>query len=452
MSVSLTTLAGSNYSVPLIPSAHEPAFMTASTATTIYMWNHNTQLMGWHNIASGEFYNTGAWNGSWSGTPSSNSGWTYAGTTQAGMHGHNFLTVTSGFDTNNRTTIYYNQLYQSGANYLYGATNHRATGNWVNKTKRDNLCIQRINGVYSYLWRTQVSSLGNGALMNPITSTGTMTGGTSTGVANGYNTNPGLGCVGYNESTKWWVNGVSDGSTTFTLYIYKNIEPPSLTTGLDSTYWTQFNHSTKLTATITGANIANAWDRYQWQIIPCDNGNIIVVSKTENSTLNFYLLTGNAGLNSTSWTSSNPTNNNTTTSYQNAWQNNLGSLVSYDGKYVFVWTQYYYYFSGIVGYVIRVSDGQARKISISDTTYAYSPVMIGANTMYISYGVNSDGGNGQTLYVYDLAYLFDAATTNYDIVSGYYSTTYIDNPSASTTYPMIWTMPSPIPRFNKGVI
>ena len=79
-------------------------------------------------------------------------------------------------------------------------------------------------------------------------------------------------------------------------------------------------------------------------------------------------------------------------------------------------------------------------------------VMLGDNKMIISYGVNSDGGTGQTLYEYDIGYLFDANATDFTDVTGQRITTYIDNPSASTTYPMIWTAPSLLPRFNKGVI
>jgi hypothetical protein len=141
-----------------------------------------------------------------------------------------------------------------------------------------------------------------------------------------------------------------------------------------------------------------------------------------------------------------------TTSYNNSpWQDNLPAFVTYDGKYVVIYTQYYYYYSGYIGYVIRVSDGKRLTISHSDATYSYNSVMIGDNKMMISYGTNSDGGSGQYMYEYDINFLMEVYADGADATS-YYVQTQIDNPSASTTYPMIWTVPSTIPRFNRGVI
>lgn len=451
MPANLTTFAGANYTVPLIPSAYEPAFCTASTSSVIFLYSHNKQFIGYINIAGGEFYNTGNWNGSWSSTPSSSSSWSLAGTAQAGPHGHHYISFAPGFDSNNRSTIYYTQSYQGNQNYYYGSLNSMCTGVWVNKTKRDNLCLQRINGFNSYNYRTQISSLGSGALMGPLTSTGDMTGGTSTGIANGYNTGQSFGLVGYNETTGWWVNGQYNGSTA-TLYIYKNIPAPQMSVGLGDTYWSNFNHGTKLTTTFTLPSTSN-YDQYHWKIIPLDNGNIMVVTKTESSSVNLTLLTGNSGLNSTTWTASNIATSSTTTSYhQSIWQDNLPALVSYDGKYVFVFSQYYYYFSGIAGFVIRVSDGKYLNFNYGDTTYSWNPVMIGASNMIVSYGANSDGGSGQYIYEYDLKYGMEAlaqGTNFYNYANGYPN---IDNPSSSTCYPMIWTVPSLIPRFAKGVI
>lgn len=453
MSTNLTTFAGANYTVPLIPAAHEPAFCTASTSSVVYLWSQSKQFMGYFNVNSGEFYNSSTWNSSWSSTPSSSSSWNYAGTSQAGPHGHNFVSLTPSYDTNCRGTVYYTQGYQIGTNYLLGAYNQRTTALWVNKTKRDNLCIQRINGQVSYLWRTQVSTLGYGALMSPMISSGNFTGGTATGLANGYNTNTSLGLTGYNETTQWWINGVVPASgTTCTLYLYKNIVAPSMTTNLDSTYWDQFDNGSKITITFTAPASAGSVDQQTFKVLPLDNGNIVIIHKVESSSINYILLTGNAGLNSTTWTQTTPATVSTTTSYQNTWQENMPAFVTNDGKYVVVYTQYYYYFSGFCGFIIRVSDGSCRKINYTDTSYSMNAVMIGDNKMIVSYGTNSDGGTGQTLWEYDIGYLFDAYTTNYSDVTSYRSTTYIDNPSSSTCYPMIWTAQSLAPRFNKGVI
>lgn len=448
----LITFAGANYTTPLIPGAHEPAFCTASTSSNIFIWNHSKQLIGQVSQATGEMSSSGTWNSPWSSTPSSNSGWQYAGTSQAGPHGHHFLNMVSNFDTSMKATSYYTQNYQYSTNYLMGGINSRATGIWVNKTKRDNLCIQRVNNQNSYIYRTQISTLGSGALMAPMISTGTMTGGTTTGVANGYNTTQTQGLVGYNETTQMWVVGQRVSSASMQVFVYKNIPAPSMTTNLDDTYWANFNHSTKITVNFNIQSPSDAFDFSSWKIIPLDNGNIVIISKSAGSFLNYTLLTGNNGVNSTSWTPSSIQNLSMTTSYNNSpWQDNLPAFVTYDGKYVVIYTQYYYYFSGYIGYVIRVSDGKRLTISHSDTTYSYNTVMIGDNKMMISYGTNSDGGQGQYMYEYDINFIMEVYADGADATS-YYVQTQIDNPSASTTYPMIWTVPSTIPRFNRGVI
>jgi hypothetical protein len=445
----LITFAGANYNPPLIPAACEAAFCTASTSSNIFIWNHSKQLMGRVSAASGEMASSGVWNSSWASTPSSSSGWQYAGTSQAGPHGHHYLNMSVSADTAFKATSYYTQNYQYSTNYLMGAINSRATGIWVNKTKRDNLCLQRVNNQNTYLYRTQISSLGSGALLAPFTSTGDMTGDTTAGTANGYNTLQTQGLVGYNETTKMWVVGQQVSGASVQVFVYKNISAPSLTS--DSTYWSQFNHSAKITVNFSLQSPSDSYDYSSWKIIPLDNGNIVIISKSAGSFINYTLLTGNDGVNSTSWTASSVQNLGITTSYNNtAWQDNLPAFVTYDGKYVVVYTQYYYYFSGWVGYIIRVSDGKRLTIAHNDTTYSYNSVMIGDNKMMISYGTNSDGGSGQSIFEYDIGYLMDRYATGTSVVS-FYTQTQIDNPSSSTCYPMIWTMPSPVPTYNRGV-
>lgn len=445
---SLTTFAGANYTVPLIPAAHEPAFFTASTSTPIFAFNHNKQFCGYYSPSGGEFQSSATWNASWSTQGSSQNTWNMAMTTLAGPHGHHYVGVVPAYDTNSGS-VYYAQGYQTGQNYLYGGTNSMCTGVWVNKTKRDNLCIQRANQTASYIYRTQIASLGYGALMAPLSATGDMTGATTAGTANGYNTNTSYGLVGYNETTKMWVVGQQVSGTSVQVFVYKNVPAPTMENA--STYWSNFNHSTKISVTFTIPGSA-AFDPYHWKIIPLDNGNIAIISKTQASAITYQLLTGNNGVDSTSWTASTLQSISITTSYHNqVWQDALPTFVSYDGKYVFVYTQYYYYASGMMGFLIRVSDGKRVTIQNATSSLAFSAVMIGASNMITSVSNNSDGGQGITLYEYDLGYLMDAYSDGSDVTS-YYTTTYVDNPSASTTYPMIWTAVSPIPRFNKGVI
>lgn len=300
------------------------------------------------------------------------------------------------------------------------------------------------------MYRTQISTLGYGALMNPMTYTGTMTGQVP-GTANGYNTNASMGLVGYNEKTRMWVNGQNVSGTTCEMFVYKNISPPTMQEGLDSTYWDQFDHSAKITVSVTLPS-SSSYDAQSWKIIPLDNGNIAVICKAENSYIQYKLYVGNNGVDSTSWTLSTSNNLSTTTSYNNdLWYDPLVAVTTYDGRYTYVYTQYYYYNTGMVGFIIRHSDGQWRGIEQANTTYAYSAVPIGANTLVMSYGTNTDG-SGQYLMSYNLDYIFSRYTTDGTAVVGYRTNTYLDAPSSSTCYSMIFAVPSHIPRFIKGVV
>lgn len=445
--------------IPLIPEPSEPAYFVGSYEQGTYLYSHNHQFTGMVFGASGEFSAGSVWySNNYTGTPSSSSSWNYAGCSRAGIHGHFYTAPTPGLDTN----FVYSYYSPGNVTYgrLYGVTNSTTTGIWVNKTKRDNLCLQRGNNMsaYSngaYLNRTCISQLGFGAFFAPISSTGDLTGATTQGTANGYGNNPSYGLIGYNEATKMLVTigNTSSGSTT--MYVYKNVNPPTLANANNQTWFSQLNHGTKISVTFTFPSVSDTADYQHYKIFPLDNGNIAMVYKYANNSINYRLFIGNNGVNSTSWTmnGSNTATVGTTTSYHDSnftEQDSLPFLVSYDGKYVFVWTQYYYYASGICGFIIRVSDGQVRTMQYADATYPYSPVMINANQMILSYGVNSDGNAGQVLYMYDFPYVFDV-TANTTDVTGYRNNIAVNTYYTSTNYGMIWSAQSYLPNFIRGV-
>lgn len=447
--------------IPLIPNPSEPAFVVGAYGTSgTYVYSHNFQMLGLGLDPSSEFTSSTYYSSNWNGTPSSNSSWSYAGTTHASMHGYIYASTAPGMDTN------YGYSYMCFGNYSYGrycgVVNSTTTGVWVNKTKRDNLCLQRGNfmseyGNGQYLTRTCISQLGFGAYFSPISSTQDMTGASATGVANGYTNNASYGLIGYNETTKMLVVGNSTGASTnaSSFYVYKNVSPPTLANANNNTFWSQLNHGSKILVTFTFPAYNDTVDYQHYKLIPLDNGNIALIYKYANGWIGYRLFVGNDGVNSTSWTrnASDTVQVSTTTSYHSSnfgEQDSLPFTVSYDGKYVFVYTQYYYYLSGICGMIIRVSDGQARVINITDSNYAYSPVMINANDMIISYGVNSDGSEGQYLYCYDIPYLFEVTASNADVTS-YRNVTRVNTYYTSTNYGMIWSAQSYLPNFIRGV-
>ena len=444
--------------IPLIPDPNEPAYFTTGYGqANPFLFNHNHQFVGIYSTNGGECTASTYPTQNWNSTPSSNSGWTYASTTFASMHGYSYITAMASVETGASYLggMYYSYNWFNGGNFN-GNCNSQITGVWVGKTKRDNLCIQRANSVDEYsttFSTTQISTAGYGAIRCPITSTRAFNGVGS----NGYSNNRSYGVVGYNETTKMWVVGdvLPTSASAASLKVYKNVQAPTLANTNDQTLWDQFNHSAKINVPYTAPSMQATHDYQHFKVFPLDNGNIAMIYKYEGTSINYRLFVGNDGVNSTSWTlnGSNTASISTTTSYHDSQfttQDSLIALTSYDGQYVFVFTQYYYYFSGICGFVIRVSDGQVRKITHTDTTYSYTPAMIQADKMVMCRSVNTDGGAGNYLYQYDFAKLFGENTDNTDVTSQYQDVR-VDNPYTSTCYPMIWTAQSYLPNFVRGV-
>lgn len=448
----------SGYWTPsLIPQAYEPAYATSgANQETIYVYSHNHQFLGTAVWPSGEFQTSNYFNSNWSGQVSSNSSWTYASTSLCGPHGHLHTHVVPQIDSQDGHAFYLTPGYADNANRNFGSLTSQSTGVWVNKTKRDNLCFLYANNPSDYsahLTRMAIGSMGRGAFYNPITSTLAFTG-YGSGAANGYTTARSYGLVGYNETTKMFVTIGNAGSSTATMYVYKNIEPPTLANTNDGTYWDQFDHGSKITVTFSVPPANDTHDYQHYKIFPLDNGNIALVWKQAGTAIYYYRFTGNDGVNSTSWTFASVASLGTSTSYHDSqftYFDYLPAQVSYDGRYVMVYTQYYYYGAGSIGYAIRVSDGSYRNINWQDTGPNGSWAPISENSFIYGYGQNSDGGQGQAVYQYNLDYLFARYTTEGQDITSYYLGTYCNTPYTSTNYGMIWPVISPIGQFIRGI-
>ncbi len=415
-------------------------------------------MMSFPQWPGGEMETSSYFNQNWNSQPSSNNGWQYAGTTLTGMHGHMFTNATISSETLTASSMSITGVNQPSGS-IYGCLNSQSTGIWVNKTKRDNLCIQRANNASdysSYISTTQISTVGYGAFFTPISSTRDFSG-YGNGPTNGYNTTRSYGCVGYNETTKMWVIAANAANGAgATINVYKNINPPTLANTNDQTFWNQFNHSSKITITFTTPSVTATHDYQHYKLIPLDNGDIALVWKQEGTSIRYFMFVGNAGVNSTSWTFSGTAllTINTTTSYHDSdWVNHdfMPAMMSPDGKYVFVWTQYYYYQTGICGMAIRVSDGAVRYINFADSSDSYAPVFLRKNTLCLGYSVNADSGRGQSLYHYDLDNMFVRVATNYGNITNYKVEANIESQYTSTCYPMIWQQTNYLPNFIRGV-
>lgn len=443
--------------IPLIPDFDEPAFNTAGYGSrTQFTYNQNAQMVGYQQDPSGEFGSY--FSASWSSTPSSSNSWTYSGTSLCGPHGHLYGTSLISIDSGAYAQQYVTGSYSNNGNY-YGVLNSQATGVWVNKTKRDNLCLQFVNNgsdYDSYEYKLHVSTLGFGAIYCPIAKT-VKYNSSGSGAAYGYTTARSYGLVGYNETTKTFAIVSNAVSGTATMFVYQGVQPPTLANTNDQTFWNQFNtlELTKKTVTFTFPNVSGTHDYQHYKIFPLDNGNIALVYKWENNYISYHLFTGNNGVDSTSWTfgSTAVLQVGTTTSFHDSGFSSfdyLPAIVSHDGKYVFIWTQYYYYQTGICGIAVRVSDGQCRYIQFTDSTYAYSVATMQKNVFAIGQGTNSDGGAGQRLLMYDFDTSF-AETANTANITSKYSQIAVDEPYTSTNYGMIWQAISYLPNFIRGI-
>lgn len=449
----------SGYWTPtLIPNSYEPAYATSGYGqNNVYIYSHNHQLLGQAVWPTSEFVNAGyVFNNNWNSTSDSNSGWQYAGTGYSTSHGHVNCHVVPQADTADGHAFYLTPCYGDSTNRNYGSLTSQSTGVWVNKTKRDNLCLQYVNNGTSYgshEWGMQIATMGRGAWQNPITRSLGFNG-FGQGLTNGYTAATSYGLVGYNETTKMFAVVGNATSSTCALYIYKNVSPPTLANANDATFWDQFDHTNRVAVSFSFPGVSDTADYQHYKIFPLDNGNIAMVYKYSSNNISYYLFTGNNGVNSTSYTFAGVDSISTTTSYHDSNftnQDSLPAMVTFDGKYVVVFTQYYYYLSGVSAFFIRVSDGQYRKMTWTDSSYCGSFAPISGSSFLYGRGVNNDGGAGQYMYQYDMDFLFSRYPTNGTVVTSYYTQIRANTSYTSTCYGMIWPMISYTPNFIRGI-
>lgn len=451
-------LLGTGYQVPLIPLPHEPAFCTFSSSTSLFLFNHQKALIGEFGNGNGSEGRTGGtFNQNVATIPATNSPTGYAATGHVSMHGHVHAALQPGLLAQNTATngIYTNYQYSHAGTTVSGVHNSRSTGVWANKTKRDNLCFQRYTALENTgggftMCNTQISRFGWGAISIPVSQSPLLT-----SPNNSFTTARNYGLIGYNETTKWLVVADSNGTTTPTYYIYKNVSPPTYQNCLDDSFWSATNivHGSRITSTAgTLPSAGEAYDYQHFKIIPLDDGNIRVVYKCVSATLRTFLLTGNSGLTSTTWTKGSEATISLTTSYHSGNGHLFDALThftSYDGKYTVCITQYQGYCTGMAAYMIRHTDGKYFKINFADSSSAFTSTMIGASTWLVGVGTNTDG-TGLNVYQYNLQQIFDTGVAEATDVSTYYSAGYVDVPAASTSYGGLWQVVSPIPAYIKG--
>ena len=112
--------------------------------------------------------------------------------------------------------------------------------------------------------------------------------------------------------------------------------------------------------------------------------------------------------------------------------------VTSDGQYVWAYCPAYYYGSGIMGCIIRVSDGKFIYCHHNDSTYGHQPCPVGKNDFLMSRQINTDGGEGMYYRMVrvkrEMERLDDVG--NFGPENGQ-TTRMIDTPYYSTAYPAL---------------
>lgn len=131
---------------------------------------------------------------------------------------------------------------------------------------------------------------------------------------------------------------------------------------------------------------------------------------------------------SASWT--------TTYGYESGDKFGVRWQVSSDGKYVFAYCPSYYYGCGIMGVLVRVSDGKLLYTHHNDSSYGHQPCPIGKSDFLMARQVNSDGGEGMYYRVIRTEREFHRLndTNNFNSQDNM-RTRMIDTPFYSTAYP-----------------
>ena len=152
----------------------------------------------------------------------------------------------------------------------------------------------------------------------------------------------------------------------------------------DGTGWIKYGYENNV-----GTGNQNE-DRYRGHVVLCDNKDLITVQyiPTKGLQLIRHVYTNN------DWSYSKHCNlQSHTTSYgsSQSWATGIQYMMSNDGRYVFVYSPYYSYASGMMMFVIRVSDGKFLHYRDTNTSRGWFLYPSRLNTFH--WGINREGNN-----------------------------------------------------------
>ena len=197
--------------------------------------------------------------------------------------------------------------------------------------------------------------------------------------------------------------------------------PRRLAWGLEpSGYKTDYDATADLTGMIIGTNgVANkpantgTEANYRGKAVLCDNDNIVLVQAIHNGPL--YLQRWVPNGTNDNWLQdfdTTITRSGTVYSADNSENSSIRFQTSVDGRYVVIYTQYYYYGGGMVGYIIRVSDGKILKYTAATGGTSASICPFHKNK-FMYYG--RDNNTSRNFYPMDMDYIFSLNADAADI-------------------------------------
>jgi len=197
--------------------------------------------------------------------------------------------------------------------------------------------------------------------------------------------------------------------------------PRRLAWGLEpSEYKVDYDATADLTGMIIGTNgVANkpastgTEANYRGKPVLCDNDNIVLVQSIHNGPL--YLQRWVPNGTNDNWLQdfdTTITRNGTVYSADNSENSSIRFVTTVDGRYVIIFTQYYHYGGGMVGYMVRVSDGKILKFTAGTNQYQQFIAPFHKNKIFF-YGRNFN--SNRNFFPMDLDYIFSLNADGSDI-------------------------------------
>jgi hypothetical protein len=230
------------------------------------------------------------------------------------------------------------------------------------------------------------------------------------------------GGTSYNQSIKLYTNDTSKklrdvalGRVDVSSYDANAVTEGILALEIDS----QLNYKLASQVTQTTTNYTTS-DRYYGKVILCDNDTVIAGTTYQQSASQcgsaFRRMTKNAAGTEYEYDTQYWYTGSSTFPSDYA---GMSTITSNDGKYAVMYSSYYYYGAGIIGTLIRISDGAMLNFHNNSTDRGFEVIAIKADKFMFSRYYTSNSNNKQII---DADFMFSRHADMTDVTSFIFST------------------------------